>query len=74
MQAAEDDWDLLAVPSNRTLNLRYSQSPIVDSDELANIDSTRVYEALRSIGHDNKKVAASRVLTEQVKSMNAVTL
>lgn len=74
MQAAEDDWDLLAVPPDRTLSLGYGKSPILDANELANIHSTRVYEALRSIGHDSKKITGSKALTEQVKSMNAVTL
>lgn len=74
IQAAEDDWDLLGVPANKTIKLGFSKSPVLDADELARIDSTHVYEVLRNVGNDTKKITALKPLTEHVKSMNAVTL
>ncbi|KAF9477933.1 hypothetical protein BDN70DRAFT_896145 [Pholiota conissans] len=73
-QAAEDDWDLLGVPANKMIKLGYNKSPVLDANELTSIDSTHVYEVLRNIGNDTKKIAALKPLTEHVKSMNAVTL
>lgn len=74
IQAAEDDWDLLGVPPDRTLSLGLGKSPILDAAGLQAIDSGRLYEALRNIGRDTKKVNVMKPLSEQVKSMNAVTL
>ncbi|KAF8968101.1 hypothetical protein BDZ97DRAFT_1800866 [Flammula alnicola] len=59
---------------NTTLQLGSSKSTVFNAEELGNVDATHVYEELRNIGHDPKKITALKPLTEQVKSMNAVTL
>lgn len=75
-QGAEDDWDLLAVPVQRTLGLGSGISPVINSGDVEKSDSTHVYQSLRGIGRELKKTEAHplKPLTERVKSMNAATL
>ena len=73
LQAAEDDWDLLCVPADKTLNIGGTRSPVFDSNKLLHITSEQAYRVLHDIGRETKKVAL-KPITEQVKSVNAVTL
>ena len=73
LQAAEDDWDLLCVPADKTLNIGGTRSPIFDSNKLLHITSEQAYEVFHDIGRETKKVTL-KPMTEQVKSVNAVTL
>jgi len=74
-QAAEDDWDLLAVPPQKTLKIDRGNSPVFDSEELVNVKASDVYHALTSVGDDGKKIGGpQKPLTEQIKSVNAVTM
>ena len=73
LQAAEDDWDLLSVPADKTLNIGETRSPVFDSNKLLHISSEQAYRVLHDIGRETKKVTLKPV-TEQVKSVNAVTL
>lgn len=73
LQAAEDDWDLLCVPADKTLNINGTRSPVFDSNKLLHITSEQAYGVLHDIGRETKKVTLKPV-TEQVKSVNAVTL
>ncbi|KAF8808728.1 hypothetical protein BYT27DRAFT_7188692 [Phlegmacium glaucopus] len=72
LQAAEDDWDLLCVPANKTLNVG-GTTPVFDSNKLLHLTSEQAYGVLQDIGREAKKPAL-KPITEQVKSMNAVTL
>jgi hypothetical protein len=72
-QAAEDDWDLLGVPANRTLQVG-GKSSVIDSEATSGIKPLRAYELLSSIGDETKKCSPHRPLTEKIKSVNAVTL
>ncbi|KAF9557425.1 hypothetical protein CPC08DRAFT_50077 [Agrocybe pediades] len=74
LQVAEDDWDLLAVPNHRVIRFGASKSPVFDASDLASADSAHVFQALCGIGHEEDKEALTKPLTEQVKSVNAVTL
>ncbi|KDR76200.1 hypothetical protein GALMADRAFT_247459 [Galerina marginata CBS 339.88] len=74
LQAAEEDWDLLAVPSNKVVKLGAAESPVFDPEDLVFVNASRAYDVLRGVGRDIKKSAALKPLTEQVKSVNAVTL
>ena len=73
LQAAEDDWDLLCVPADKTLNIDETRSPIFDSNKLLHITSEQAYGVFHDIGRETKKVTL-KPMTEQVKSVNAVTL
>ena len=73
LQAAEDDWDLLCVPADKTLNIGGTRSPVFDSNRLVHITSEQAYGVLHDIGRETKKVTL-KPITEQVKSVNAVTL
>ena len=73
LQAAEDDWDLLCVPADKTLNISGSRSPVFDSNKLLHVSSEQAYGLLQDIGRETKKVTL-KPITEQVKSVNAVTL
>jgi hypothetical protein len=73
LQAAEDDWDLLSIPADKTLNIGGTRSPLFDSNRLVHISSEQAYKVLRDIGRETKKVTL-KPITEQVKSVNAVTL
>jgi len=74
LQSAEDDWELLGVPESRTLKLGASESPVFDSQELSCINPNHAYKVLRGIDRNIKTITGTRPLTEQVKSINAVTL
>ncbi|KAH9481723.1 hypothetical protein JR316_0006250 [Psilocybe cubensis] len=74
LQNAEDDWDLLAIPSNRVVKLGTSKSSIFNPKDLVQLSSVQILQILRGIGRDTKKITALKPLTEQVKSVNAVTL
>ena len=74
LQAAEDDWDLLCVPSDKTLNIGGSRSPVFESNKLLHITSEQAYGVLHDIGRETKKVSLIKPITEQAKSVNAVTL
>ena len=73
LQAAEDDWDLLCIPADKTLNIGGTRSPVFDSNKLLHITSEQAYGVLHNIGRESKK-ATLKPITEQVKSVNAVTL
>jgi hypothetical protein len=73
LQAAEDDWDLLCVPANKTSNIGRTRSPVFDSNKLLHITAEQAYGVLHDIGRETKKVTL-KPITEQVKSVNAVTL
>ena len=73
LQAAEDDWDLLCVPADKILNIAGTRSPVFDSSKLLHITSEQAYGVLQDIGRETKKVTL-KPITEQVKSVNAVTL
>jgi hypothetical protein len=73
LQAAEDDWDLLCVPADKTLNIGGTRSPVFDSSKLLHITSEQAYGVLHDFDHETKKVTL-KPITEQVKSVNAVTL
>ncbi|PPR03899.1 hypothetical protein CVT24_008091 [Panaeolus cyanescens] len=70
---ADDDWELLAVPADKTIKLGVSKSPVFDSDEVGVLNPDRAYEVLSDIGNDARIELALKPLTEQVKSVNAVT-
>ena len=72
-QAAEDDWDLLCIPSDKTLSIGGTRSPVFDSNKLLHITSEQAYRVLHGIGRETKR-ATLKPITEQVKSVNAVTL
>ena len=74
LQSAEDDWELLGVPESRTVKLGASNSPVFDARELSCINPNHAYEVLRGIDCNIKRITGTRPLTEQVKSINAVTL
>ncbi|CAA7266845.1 unnamed protein product [Cyclocybe aegerita] len=74
LQSAEDDWDLLAVPADRILKLGTGKSIVFDSQRLQDVKPSNAHDVLSCIGRETKKVTASKPLTEQVKSVNAVTL
>ncbi|KAF8910652.1 hypothetical protein CPB84DRAFT_1764270 [Gymnopilus junonius] len=71
LHAAEDDWELLGVPSAKVINLGARKSVIFEPDELSLVSAAQI---IRSVGRDTKKITVSKALTEQVKSVNAVTL
>lgn len=71
LHAAEDDWELLGVPSTKVINLGARKSVIFEPDELSLVSAAQI---IRGVGRDARKIAASKPLTEQVKSVNAVTL
>ncbi|PPQ69079.1 hypothetical protein CVT26_003554 [Gymnopilus dilepis] len=71
LHAAEDDWELLGVPSSRVIQPGARQSVIFEPDELSLVSATQI---IREIRRDNRKNTTPRPLTEQVKSVNAVTL
>ncbi|KAF9532612.1 hypothetical protein CPB83DRAFT_847066 [Crepidotus variabilis] len=73
-QAAEDDWDLLAVPTKKVVKLGSSDSLVFDSSKLSELKPSRVYDVLYDIGHDDEDEETPKPLTEKIKSMNAVTL
>jgi len=73
LQAAEDDWDLLCVPADKTLNIGRTRSPVFDSNKLLHITSEQAYGIFQDVGRETKKVTLKPV-TEQIKSVNAVTL
>lgn len=73
LQAAEDDWDLLCVPANKTLNIGGTRSPVFDSNKLLHLTPEQAYGVLQDIGRETKK-ATLKPITEQVKSVNTVTL
>jgi len=74
LQAAEDDWDLLGVPTHKVIKLGATRSSVFDANDLISLDSTHVYEAMRDIGREEEQRTPPKPLTEQVKSVNAVTL
>ncbi|KAF9036223.1 hypothetical protein BJ165DRAFT_1507346 [Panaeolus papilionaceus] len=71
---ADDDWELLAVPADKTIKLGVSKTPVFDSDEVGLLNPDHAYEVLSDIGNDTRIELALKPLTEQVKSVNAVTL
>ncbi|KAF8149974.1 hypothetical protein B0H34DRAFT_731963 [Crassisporium funariophilum] len=73
LQAAEDDWDLSSVPATKTLKLGPSRSPVFDCEDLSYINPDHAYQMLHNLGQETKKVVM-KPITEQVKSVNAVTL
>ncbi|KAJ3517934.1 hypothetical protein NLJ89_g182 [Agrocybe chaxingu] len=73
LQSAEDDWDLLAVPADRILKLGTGKSIVFDSQGLQDVKPSNAHDVLSCIGHETK-ITTSKLLTEQVKSVNAVTL
>ena len=73
LQAAEDDWDLLCVPADKTLSIDGTGSPVFDSNKLLHVTSEQAYEVLQDIGRETKK-ATLKPITEQVMSVNTVTL
>ncbi|TFK72887.1 hypothetical protein BDN72DRAFT_855108 [Pluteus cervinus] len=73
-QTAEDDWQSLAVPRPKILNLkRLFQSPLVENfDE---IEPTRARRAMQQLlVHAKKQRSVKTVIAEQLSSVNAVTL
>ncbi|KAF9444821.1 hypothetical protein P691DRAFT_796021 [Macrolepiota fuliginosa MF-IS2] len=47
--AAEDDWELLGVPANRTIVLSSNKTPVLDPGALSYIESWRVFEVVRDV-------------------------
>jgi hypothetical protein len=73
-QAAEDDLELLAIPSSKILQLRSSGSSVFNSEDLPDVKPSQAYDLLYNIGREAKKAVLSKPLTEKLKSVNAVTL
>lgn len=75
LQNAEDDWDLLGVPSERVLTFGTNkESTVFTTDELIHLDPSATLETLRGIGRVSKKIDTLKPLPEQIKSVNAVKL
>ncbi len=73
-QVAEDDLELLAIPSSRILQFGSGGSLVFNSEDLSDVKPSQAYELLCNIGREAKKAVLSRPLTEKLKSVNAVTL
>jgi len=73
LQAAEDDWDLLAVPIGQTLRLLAGDSLVFDCKKVSELKPSKVYELLYNIGQQSKSVNHTKPLTEKIK-MNPMTM
>lgn len=72
--AAEDDWDLLSVPANKTLYLDDDiKSPIFNGNTIRELDPLRAHHALQRVV-DHVKKPSARHIPEQLSSVHAVTL
>ncbi|KAF5359398.1 hypothetical protein D9756_003398 [Leucocoprinus leucothites] len=47
--AAEDDWELLGVPVNRTIFLNSDKTPVMSTDALSRLESWKAFEVIRSV-------------------------
>jgi hypothetical protein len=47
--AAEDDWELLGVPANRTVFLGSDKTPVISADEVSRLEPWRAFEVIRNV-------------------------
>jgi len=73
LQAAEDDWELLAVPRHKVTRLAGRASPIFDTNQLSALYGRRAYGLLSHLS-DEVDEPLSKPLTEQLKSAKSVKL
>jgi hypothetical protein len=69
---AEDDWDLLGVPANKTVTLDSEKSPIFVADALPHIESWKVSETIDNI--IDGRLRRIKAAPDNGHSVRAVTL
>ncbi|KXN89107.1 hypothetical protein AN958_06308 [Leucoagaricus sp. SymC.cos] len=47
--AAEDDWELLAVPANRTIILNSDKTPVASADALSRLEPWKAFEVIQNV-------------------------
>jgi hypothetical protein len=47
--AAEDDWELLGVPANRTVFLNSAKTPVMSADALSRVEPWKAFEVIRNV-------------------------
>lgn len=70
--AAEDDWELLGVPTNKTIFLGSEKAPVLSADALSHVESWKTFEVIRNIL--DSPIQQIRAVSDNGHPVRAVTL